>query len=407
MRSTEVSKIKFELYENRTGKSKYYVYDTLRELKQTNFNLRNKQLINENKSLFSPATKSRKRNNFLGLVEVVDHPVLRLLAKPNPFMSKRAFMHRLSQHVDLTGNAFVYLVGAGNQPQEMWLLHPSNMRVIKSATNFNDHYEYFNNGSYQRLSVNEVIHFQDPDPSDMHMGIGMVRTGGTAISTDAQAGNYNNRFLSNAAMPRHVFKTDKLISEEAEANIKRSFNGNYAGTDNAGKAIFLEDGLTPVNLSLTQADMEFTDGRRFGRDEILAQTNVSGANLGIQESSNRATAEAADYTLGKRVVDNRMDMINDTMFFFLLPFFSDNYILTYENPVPRDRALEIEEKSKAVDKWRTRNEIRATEGRTPVAGGNTLLRQQQDVRLNAPFVQSGQVDPQQSGDQGDDSASEQ
>ena len=68
-----------------------------------------------------------------------------------------------------------------------------------------------------------------------------------------------------------------------------------------------------------------------------------------------------------------MELIVDTLSHQLLPFFGDNLLLGFDDPVPSDKDYVLKEKAQSVNVWRTPNEIREMEGRPPLPGGDMLL----------------------------------
>ena len=317
------------------------------------------------------------------LREVQDSPLLDLLYRPNPIMTKTFMFQLTTIFMELTGDSFWVLTGAGDQPQEMWPLSPDRVRVIKSPTSFIGGYEYRDeNGRVATFAPEEIMHFREPNPTNMYRGQGVVRAAAAAVATDFEAANYNHQFFINSANPDYIFGTDRLLSNEAIKNLKKNFNQKHVGSNQAGKTLFLEENLKPITTALSQKDMEYLEGRRFGRDEILALEGVSSSILGLQESSNRSSAEAANYSFQRHAVLFRMRTITDTLVHSLVPFFNDRYILNFENPVPRDAELVFKEKQAAVGNWRTVNEVRESEGLPSLPGGDQLYRQSQDTPMD-------------------------
>src|SRR5690606_21128315 len=65
--------------------------------------------------------------------EVSEHPLLELLARPNPRCSGASFMEVLYGHLLMSGNAYVELVEAG-ETRELHLLRPDHVSVVTDAS---------------------------------------------------------------------------------------------------------------------------------------------------------------------------------------------------------------------------------------------------------------------------------
>ena len=65
----------------------------------------------------------------IGGTEQENHPLLDLLAKPNPTMAQRAFMETIVAFHQITGCSYVEALHAGGQPKELWPWMPFAMKV--------------------------------------------------------------------------------------------------------------------------------------------------------------------------------------------------------------------------------------------------------------------------------------
>lgn len=359
----DVATIDFELYVNRTGTKSSIVAHKIHNEKIA-------------KQLRSKIVKTVKGHNKPALEEIENHILLDLLYCPNPFMTKDEFMEMTVLHMELAGEAFWYVIrnGAG-VPIELWPLMPYLVQIKKSSKTFIEGYAYITpGGSTLIIEPNDIIHFKYVDPDNLYRGMSVVRAAARAIDTDSHAADWNRNFFYNSAVPDIALEADGTLTEETFNRLKAEWDGKYAGTDNSHKTAILEEGLKVNVLSLAQRDMEFLDGRKFNRDQILALFRVSGHILGISENINRANAEAAEFTFAKRVIKPKMMRISNRITEDLAPQFDEKLIVSFEDPVPEDKEFTLKEREVSLNKWKTINEVRAETGDDPVKGGEVLYQ---------------------------------
>jgi phage portal protein BeeE len=74
------------------------------------------------------------------------------------------------------------------------------------------------------------------------------------ISQVREASNHNLAMLRNGARPSGVFSTEKDLnfSDEQYKAISEQFNNGFSGSSNAGKQMFLDNGLKYINRCHSQ-----------------------------------------------------------------------------------------------------------------------------------------------------------
>jgi len=134
------------------------------------------------------------------------HPMVRLIATPNPYYSGiLLWMATLADWV-LTGNAYWIKVrnGVGAPVQLYWaparLIEP---RWPSDGTVYVSHYEYRPFGQPIALRPEDVVHFRyGIDPMNVRKGVSLVATLLREIFTDDEAANYTAAILKNLGVRR-------------------------------------------------------------------------------------------------------------------------------------------------------------------------------------------------------------
>ena len=313
--------------------------------------------------------------------EVTEHAVLELLRKVNPRMTMHQLIEVTQSHKELEGNAFWFLAkDRAGQTQEIWPLRPDRTILVPSKENplLVEKYIYRHRTSKVEFKVDEIIHFPQfnaeteyPFPS---RGMGTVQAAELAIDTNDFARNWNKGFFQRSARPDLILKTDAKLSPEQYERLKRQFEQAHQGAEKSHKPMILQGGLDIKELTRTQKDMDFVRQVIQTRDEILAVFRVPKSVLGIVEDVNRSNAEASIFIFASGTIKPKMQEFVDVLNEFLLPMFGEeNLWFTFESPVPENRERIVDEYSKGIDKWLTRNDIRAAEGLPPTESGDNIF----------------------------------
>jgi len=110
--------------------------------------------------------------------EVIEHPFIRLMEKPNPFIPAFIIKETTALFTDLTGDAYWYI--AKNRmgvPKQIWVIPSQNITPIVGETSD----EYIKGYKFQRGNVEveipyeDIVRFTFPNPLDQIQGFGVVR----------------------------------------------------------------------------------------------------------------------------------------------------------------------------------------------------------------------------------------
>lgn len=315
--------------------------------------------------------------------EIEDGELLDLLYKVNPTMTKSDLFFGTQAFLDLEGNAFWFLArdndGKG-KIKEIWLLRPDRVQAVIDESNplLVKGYVYIQKqGQKIPFDAKEILHFKNFNPNGEHpfphRGIGVVEASSWAIDTDNESRQWNFSFFKNSARPDGYLIKETVMGDDEYKRLKLQFAQEHQGAENAHKVGILSGGLKWQELTKNQKEMDFVEQRRFSRDEILSLFRTPKTAIGIVEDVNRANAEATNYVFALRTIKPLMQKIIDTLNEFLVPEFGDDLELDFESPVPADKVADATYFTQAIDRWMTRNEIRATLGLPPSTNGDQIF----------------------------------
>lgn len=242
------------------------------------------------------------------------NPFLKVLEQPNPYFTSVELKHFLGLSLALTGNAYWALERLGtNDIQEIWPLPANNVKAVTSREKFIDHYIYEVGGEKIRFELNEIIQFKDPSPTSFHYGQGSLSAAVNTVTTDVYTQVWNKNFFKNSARPDTVLETDTVLSDSVANRVKASWRKLYQGFEKRGETAVLEGGLKVHDLSSNRRDMEFTEGRKMAREEILAAFGVPPVLVGVFEYANYANSKEQIKIFWQNKLIPRLRLIEETL----------------------------------------------------------------------------------------------
>lgn len=321
------------------------------------------------------------------LQEVKDHQFLRVLDNPNRYMSKYDLFEHTQSYIELAGECFWYLAlgEATGKPKEIYTIRPDYVKVVVDRGTGDILSYEVNRPDGQRipLELNEILHFKMFNPENRYRGLGTVQAGIDYVETEKYATKFTRNFLYNNATPPGILTLNGKIGKTAYNKFKKQWRERIAGVDNAGKIAIIRGAdadFKKVGVSI--ADMDLKGLRELTEDAILKMFRVPKPLLGGQQESGlgRAEVDSLEYIFSKRVIEPKMNRIDDILQFALDRFYGGQGLkLEHKTVVPADRTALLEEHKAGVDIWLTRNEIRKEQGRDPIMGGSDLFQQLNQV----------------------------
>ncbi|WP_282059967.1 phage portal protein [Roseobacter litoralis] len=238
------------------------------------------------------------------------HPLVDLVARPNPMQGRAELLEALYAQLLLTGNAYVEAVSDLNgMPEELHVLRSDRMSVVPGQDGWPVAYEYAVGGRKHRFdasgAVVPVCHIKSFHPQDDHYGFSPMQAAAMAVDVHNSASRWSKALLDNAARPSGAIvyrgaegqgsmnsdQYDRLVSE---------MESHHQGARNAGRPMLLEGGLDWKPMGFSPSDMEFQKTKESAAREIALAFGVPPMLLGIQGDatySNYQEAHRAFYRL--------------------------------------------------------------------------------------------------------------
>jgi HK97 family phage portal protein len=222
-----------------------------------------------------------------------EHPLARLLARPNPEQTGVELLEAFYGHLQVSGNSFLEAASFDElAPSELYVLRPDRMSVLPGADGWPVGWEHRVGAAARRFERDPIsgqapiLHLKLFHPSDDWYGLSPMEAGAYAIDIHNAGGAWNKALIDNAARPSGalVFSgaggADRL-SEEQFRRLKAELEEAHVGAANAGRPLLLEGGLDWKPMSLSPADMDFIEARHAAARDIALAFGVPPMLLGI------------------------------------------------------------------------------------------------------------------------------
>ncbi|NOR27581.1 MAG: phage portal protein [Lutibacter sp.] len=279
--------------------------------------------------------------------EVLEHPFLTLKKQVNPFTNNFDLMEKSQLFLELTGNDFWYIVeDKFGVPREIWTIPPQNCKIVPHPTKFISGYNYIKGSKTVELTEKDIIHFKFPNPKSHYYGFSPLSAIKDQIMIDGSINDYENALFQNMGRLDGVFETDEDLGDIEFERLKGEISQSFSGTENAGKAPLLSNGVHYKPFGLAPKEMSYINGRGKIKEII---SNAYGQSLGMYDrESNRANTEMSYYIYAKDTIQPRLKRKEEKINEKLIPRYDGRLFVKYDNPVPTDKIFDLEQRSKHV-----------------------------------------------------------
>lgn len=323
---------------------------------------------------------------FRGDQRIERHPLLDLLAMPNPLQSGREYLESLYAFLQIAGNSYAEVVEtADGRPGELYVLRPDRMTVVPGPNGWPGRYEYKVSGRShafpvdQKSGTSSILHLKSFHPLDDLYGMSPLEAAAFGIDLHNSAQDWNKSLLDNAARPSGalVFSPAEgnadTLSEEQFRRLKDELEDQYQGSQNAGRPFLLEGGLKWQQIAFSPQDMDFIQSKHVSAREIALALGVPPMILGIPGDNTYANYQEANRALWRLTLLPLVEKVVASLNVWLASRFGDDLRLD----IDRDAISALTNERDALWKrigeadFLTPNEKRRALGFAPIEGGDT------------------------------------
>ena len=325
------------------------------------------------------------------MIEV--HPMLDLIARPNPLQSYAEFSQALFGFLLLSGNAYILKVGGDiGRPKELHLLRPDRVVVNGGSKAIPESYDYMINGRVQEsypvdqdTGASDLKHIKLWNPLDDYYGCSPLSAAAVEVDQHNLSSKHNINLLNNGARPSGavIFKPkdesgfNVNLSEAQRQQLLTDLNNRFQGAGNAGRPLLLEGDFDWREMGLSPKDMDFINLKHMSATDIALCFGVPSQLVGVPDAQTYSNVAEARLALYEETIIPNLRLLQSDLNEWLIPMFGEN--LRFEYMVESIPALS-ERKRKTFENVTsavregimTRNEAREVLGLSPVSGGDEI-----------------------------------
>lgn len=204
-------------------------------------------------------------------IEDYNHPLYKLLDRPNKAMSRAQLLSFIAAYVAVGGNC--YVVKVRNQQGGTIALYPyhdGQIKPVPSQFEWIDHYEYKVDNITKVIPADDVIHFRSHiiDPLRPHMGMSPILAAARGVDIYAEMEKIIYSTLKNDGMPRGLlsFPPEATMNTQQLDLIREQFGDNYGGAKR-GRTAVLSGGAQYERISFNLEELQ--------ADNIISRAEVA------------------------------------------------------------------------------------------------------------------------------------
>lgn len=318
--------------------------------------------------------------------ELDRHPLLDLLAHPNPLQDGVTFMESVYANLQIYGNAYIEAIRPhdGEAPIELYALRPDRMKVIPGPAGLPQGYQYNVNGQVTNWPADpisgfsNILHLKQFHPLDDWYGLAPMEAALQSIDQHNASGAWNQALLNQGARPSGALVYSPkdggpaTLSDDQLQRLREEMGQLYQGDRNAGRPLILEGGLDWREMSLSPKDMDWLSGRNNAARDIALAFGVPAQLIGLPDAQTYANVEQARLAFYEETILPQLTRVIAGVDHWLCPMYRDRPELDFDP----DSISALTEKRQA--QWSkiqnanflTRNEKREAAGYGPVPGGD-------------------------------------
>lgn len=324
-------------------------------------------------------------------------PVLR---KPNGFQTRNQFLECWILSKLGRGNTYVLKErDARNVVVALYVLDPDRTRPLVA-----DNGSVFYRLDADNLSgiesavivpAREIIHDRFNCLYHPLVGIPPVFASGLAAMQGLNIQTNSALLFKNQAMPGGILTTPGTVTEPQRDEWAAEWERRFGG-ENRGRIAILGGGLTFSKLSMTAVEGQMIEQLKYSAEVVCSTYHVPPYKIGVGEMPKFTNVQALNVEYYAQALQSLIEAAEECLDVGLGIGYGTNSNYGTEFDVDNLLRMDSVTQMDVLDKGKntfTPNEARAKVNLPPVAGGNSVFRQQQDYSLEALSKRDAQADP--------------
>jgi HK97 family phage portal protein len=255
---------------------------------------------------------------------VPGHPLEILIENPNPFMSRQDMFERMTQHLNLAGNALLHKVQVKGTTVELWPINPDTLKPIPNEKNWLAGYQFFK-GTNEDVIVkpDKIIHAMFSDPANPYWGMSPLQAVGKIVDTELDAISWWKVSLQNRCVKDGIISFKRPLSIDQWTQAREAVQEQISGTSNARGPIIVGEDVDYQPFAMTPAELDFINSRKMTRSDILGVFCVPPPLVGILDKATYANVQEARKIFWIDTIMPYMESLRAAMNRSLIPEFGE------------------------------------------------------------------------------------
>jgi HK97 family phage portal protein len=317
---------------------------------------------------------------------MIDHPLKRLLQRPNPYLSEYGFWYSVIAGLLIDGVVYYEKQrNAGGMVIALWPLPANRVRPIVNKTSVEAYEVYDDNGTRQVLPAQDVLRFKTYDPRGLLAQASPCDVALSLIETDSALTEIIKTFLREGASPLGVLKTKARITDDDVERIQARWRQRYGGA--AGwvvpAVLDVDADYQKIGSSLNELEVSHLDARVESRICMIFDIPpiLAGVKVGLDRSTFSNYAEARRSWWEDSIIPRYEDLLDEMQNDLGAEFGVDgkNAVVAFDySRTPVAVSREAERMAQLVEAYKngavTKNELRDALGLPRIESGDVTIQ---------------------------------
>ena len=284
--------------------------------------------------------------------KIDSHELELLLQRPNPTESRYELINTTVSNYKLTGNGFWWLNKPSEfaPPEEIFTLPTHMVTPVPDGKMFLKGYTYDpGDGVLIALEPWEVVHFKQYNSLTRYWGLSEILSLAVIAVGDLAMQKHNTEFFSGmGAKLAGLLAFADPIAESDWQKMKADIKDASQKRDLMMLRNVQKGGVEWVKTGMTQAEMEFIEGRQMNKTEIW-DLMAPGLPSWLAINTTEANARAGRDAFRELAVWPVLQVFQEKITNEILPLYGDNLIGEFEDIRPIDKETKIAEQTASKD----------------------------------------------------------
>jgi len=315
------------------------------------------------------------KNLSLEREEVLDHPFLNLMRRPNHLMTRFMLWYETLIRLELAGYCGWYLpVNRIGLPMEIWplpLTKNANLVPKVNADLTLQYWDYKDGEINRRFDSKDILFMRYPHPASPFQGMSPLMAQLYPYDIDLFLMQQQRGLFANSAIPGLHLSTDQKLVKEQVDELKAIIDAQYVSPGKAGTTLITHSGLKADSIAMTGRELMIDKVSKFAREKLITSYDLSEGKLGMVTDVNRANMEALNETFVMECLKPKCMLIEEMLECFYLPRYTEGLTCDFDLPDMADKEFTLKEReANLASGLHTINEERARRGEPPVDWGD-------------------------------------